>query len=606
MRKSLASRLAILAVVYCAVFCIIVILQFSKSGSFTKETGEMTIRGRYLNDIKLTNWEIEYLSYEFPHAEVNPVAGGIRIFYAGLEFNLTEERGKGFILKDTGGNNIPVNPEIMLTTEDTARFILPTGTIISFTQTETSRGLQVFISADFAEDISEAVIPIIPRRSSIIIDSEHLGVMYGGSRYIFSGSGKELENGYVTLTNENASVSYFTRGRLNIFDASDFIVAGERNYDSEVRSWQESIFGWFNQNRSLLVNEDDVTAFLSQALQRGSYTAALSAVPSVFASGPNHSFKSAAFIGGMTNAYRRFIAYENEKSALISRLVRERSIDIFLESHIIEFLLLRNNTTQANDIIGIARNLTEDDLTVDHIPGLLEAYQDIRRSLPVIGNPFEHLSAKIIELLSEDLVRPDAENDLVFAQDSSGVNIDYSMRLGLALIFWAETEKIPDWVSIGRSLVLSAVKDNINGKFYSYFRLPDYYPRAVPLSSENMWAWTAAQSIAVSNVSGDINLAITFPANFSHHIIIRGVRPFLSLQFNGQTWRSDSQFEIYDSFGWIYYADEQVLVLKVRQNASLVNIRLIYRAPAPAPAPAPTPAPVETPAETGDVTPETP
>lgn len=604
MRKSLASRIAILAVVYCAVFCIIVIFQFSKSGSFTIEAGEMTIRGRYLHDIKLTNWENEYLSHEFPDTKVNPVAGGVRIFYAGLEFNLTEERGKGFYLIDSGGGIIPVNPEIMLTTGDTAHFILPTGTIISFSQTETSRGPQVLITADFSENISEAVIPVIPRRSSIVIDSGQLGVMYGGSRYTFSGAGKELDDGYIRLTSENNSISYFTRGRIEIFDASDFIVAGERNYDSTIRSWQESIFGWFNQNRSLLISEDDVTAFLSQSLQRGNYTTALGAVPSSFISGPNHGFKSAAYFGGMTNAYRRFIAYENDKFNLINRLVRERSIDIFLESHILEFLLLRNNTALANDVISIARSAAEDELTVDHIPGLLEVYQDIRRLLPVIGNAVEHLSAKIIELLSDNLIR-DEQNDLVFAQDSAGASIEYSMRLGLALIYWAEAERSLEWASIGRSLVLSAAKDNVNGRLYSYFRPAEFYPRAVSLSSEGLWAWTAAQSIVVSNVNGDINLAITFPANLSHHVIIRGVRPFLSLQYNGQTWRSDSQFEIYDSFGWVYYADEQVLVLKVRHNASLVNVRLVYRAPAPAPAPA-APAAVETPAEAGDTAAETP
>jgi hypothetical protein len=51
-------------------------------------------------------------------------------------------------------------------------------------------------------------------------------------------------------------------------------------------------------------------------------------------------------------------------------------------------------------------------------------------------------------------------------------------------------------------------------------------------------------------------------------------------------WRTDSQFEIYDSSGWFYHSQEQVLVLKLRHRAAIENIRIIYVAETPRP-PAP-------------------
>jgi len=593
MRRSLASRIIVLAVIYCAVFCILVILQFSRGGSFAINAGEMTIRGRYLHDSQLSSYELDFLSGEFPQTEVNPVSGGIKIFYAGLEFNLSEERGKGFLLKDSNGADIPVNPEIMLMSGETVHFILPTGTIIAFSYSDTLRGPQLQISAQFAENISEAVIPIIPRRSSIVSDAGQLGIMYSGSRYAFSNPGRELENWLLVLTSENPSISYVTRSRQRAFDPSDFIIAAEQNYEGRVRSWQDSFYARYNQNRSLLSNEDDVTAFLSQSLQRGSYTAALNAIPAGFAGSQANGFKSAAYVGGMAAAYRQFVAAETEKINLITRLARENPLDLFYEDHILDFLFSRNYSALANDIINIVAGVQAHEITASHIPGLFEIYQDVRQ-----GNPIAHLTEQMLLIISENLVRTE-DSGLVFVKDSQDINALYSMRLGLGLIHWAEAEGHSEWASVGKSLVLSAIQGGDDGKLYGVLRPAEYYPRAALLTNEGHWAWTIAQSISASTIDGDINLAFTFPVNMTHHVIIRGVRQFVSIQIHGQAWRTDSQFEIYDSSGWVYYPGEQILVLKLRHREALENVRLIYRAPAPAPVITP---PVETP----PAVPETP
>ena len=589
MGKPLASRIIVLAVIYIAVFCIIVIIQFSKSGYFTIEAGEMTIRGRYLQDVKLSAAETEYLSLEFPQEQVNPVAGGIKIFYAGLEFSLTEDRAKGLILKDSGGAVIPANPELMLITKDSARFIMPTGTILTFIRSETSRGPQLQISANLPENISEVVIPIFPRRSSVVSDSGQLGIMYGGLRYVFSSLGDELENENIVLTSNIPSIAYYSRSGHMAFDPADFIVTGEQDYDNNIRSWQDQIYTKLNQNRSMLINEDNITAFLSQSIRRGDYAAALRAIPAGFTSSMR-TFRSSTYLGGMANAYRQFVAAETEKLNLITRLVNERSLDLLNDGHILDYLFSRNNTPLANEVIRVIRGISKETLTVNYIPGLLEFYQDIRQWLPSAGNPINHLSQDIIELLSESLSR-DHERDLTLVHDSEGINLEYNMRLGLALVYWADAENNPEWASIGRSLVLSAIKDGDDGRLFNIFRTAEYYPRAVLLNNDGLWAWTIARTINAANIDSDINLSFTFPANVSHHVIIRGVRPFINIQIHGQTWRSASDFETYDSSGWVYYAAEQILVLKLRHRETLENVRLVYRTPPPPPAPAPSPAP---------------
>ena len=63
----------------------------------------------------------------------------------------------------------------------------------------------------------------------------------------------------------------------------------------------------------------------------------------------------------------------------------------------------------------------------------------------------------------------------------------------------------------------------------------------------------------------------------THYAIIRGVRPFISIQIHGRDWRSDPQFERYESSGWVYYQQEQVLILKLRHFSATENMRIIYR-----------------------------
>jgi hypothetical protein len=71
-------------------------------------------------------------------------------------------------------------------------------------------------------------------------------------------------------------------------------------------------------------------------------------------------------------------------------------------------------------------------------------------------------------------------------------------------------------------------------------------------------------------------------------MIIRGIRSFVRLQLYDMNFRTDPQFERYDSSGWVYIPQEQTLLVKMRHRTTVENIRIIYREEArPEPVPAP-------------------
>jgi len=586
MKKSLASRIAGLAALYCAVFIVLVILQFSGKGNFSLSAGAMTIRGRYLQtDEESTDGQ--------------KVTGGIKIFFGGLEFNLKDEREKGLLIADNNGRLAAVNPEYMTVIENEVYIGLPDGNVIVFSSFDSARGPELHVTAQLAENITEVTIPIILRRSSLVRDSGQSLVLFGGSRYAFVNPYNELENGKLVLSKERAAVSYRAKETQKTFDPEDYVIAQAQNYESVIENWRNSSYTQWNQNAASLPNEDDIIAYCIEALRRGSYTAAVAAVSRNFINTPRQSYRSSVFIGGMTNAYRSFTASENEKSAYITGLIREGSLELFKEENILDYLFSRNNLALAADVINIMQRAEAGMVISDYCPGIFEAYSDFKRYRPAESNPLEHLLEQALTIVSENL-NYDGDNDLLFASNSEGADPEYSMRLGMALINLAETDS--PWAAIGRSLVLSALSSGFgDGELYNMLYQTDYHPRAVSLS-DSLWAWTASRSVTASYIDGNLNIAFSFPVASSHFVIIRGVRPFVKIQIHDMDWRTDGQFERYDSSGWVYYAQEQTLILKMRHRTQTENIRIFYSVtPVSAPVPVPTPAPPpveETPAAT--------
>jgi hypothetical protein len=571
MRKTLASRIAGLAALYCVVFFFLVLLQFSNNGSFSLNAGAMNVRGRYLQPGSEQKTGNEVL---------HEITDGIKIYYGGLEFSLSENRGKGLTITDNN-KTISVDPEYFALTDNIARFVLPGGTMLVFNSLNSPRGHELRINAEFSEDTTKVIIPIIPRRSSLINENGQVGIMYSGSRYLFSSSTGELENGNITLTRENASISYRSRGRQRTFDPADYILARSNNYDSDLTDWLNTSYSQWSQNAASLQNEDDIIAYCSESAFRGSLSTALSGIPRNFSSNQNHTFRSAGFTGGMANAYRQFTENESEKSDRITRLAREKSPDILKEEHLIDYLFARSNTLLVNEVFDIIKDMKTGSINIDHCPGLLEIFSDLKRWRPFLENPIEHLTEQILFLISDNLYH-DTEEDHVFALNFEGINLDFSLRLGNALLPWAQSANNTEWEAIGKSLVLSVLESGKEtGKYYNMIKSTDYSPRAALLTDDGQWAWTVSPSVRTSYTDGNFNITFTYPANLTHYVIICGIRPFIRLQLYGADWRSEANFERSDSSGWVYYPQNQILIIKLRHRSTVENVRLIYREPPP-------------------------
>jgi hypothetical protein len=332
---------------------------------------------------------------------------------------------------------------------------------------------------------------------------------------------------------------------------------------------------------------------------------------------------SAPFFGRLTQNLRSLAAAEQERA---SRPTEPSDPAEFLaEPHV-----FAENAVRGNDAFidrGIALLSALEKPALDLVPLILEAFTDLaayRDGDNSRNHRIEHLIEPSLSLVAE-AIRKDETNDriLVFAEDDGefAAYAEFNLRLGAALNQYGRLADREDWAAVGRSLVLSVLAQtdtvgmvpllstlNTDGAFtprrdprlsaarlYRCLRF-DNYPRAERIAGGiNGWAWTAVSSLSVTQ-NGDItDIAVSFPVGETHYMMLRGVKPFTKIQLYGIDYRTDPQFERYDSSGWVYSSQEQTLLLKVKHQNPVEHI-VIYTTTPSSPRPAsrstPPPAPV--------------
>jgi hypothetical protein len=624
MRKSVVVRFFGFFGLYFLVFAAVASLQFTKKDSFSLRISNLTAEGRYRAPEE---------GESLPYAGSSPIAGDARVLYGGLEFILAGDSSDwehAPRLVDPAGGRSGLSAEYLAVEEGGLRFYLNGGVQIFFSAPE--EGAELRITGDF--DDAEFTDLELPYRSlgGFRIGDEGNGqfvIGADGREYRFRGG--RAEDRVLILAKGGLPVSYGMVDKDREWRAEDFILP-----EGEAGAYRETLSQWAGRNYNLwgrLIlsrnDEDMVVAYEGEALQRGSYKAALSAVPRTFLSFPGRGYESSVYLGGIADAQRKLQTAVGGTLARITELLDRESPDFLLESRAIEFLAVRNHQNLIDRAVALIQNMDSESLTLEQIPGLLEARVDLGVYRPqTFGGAapaFDALTAQAEFILSQRLIRlPPMEHypiGLVLAAGAGRADLEWNLRLGKALADWGELVGRETWAAIGRSAVVSVLSLDRDGqvistlnldegspageapsyintaRIYRLLALGDYRPKALVLNPAfpGLWAWTASPEIRATREGLILNIAVNFPVGESHYVFLQGIEPFYRLQFYGMDWRTDPNFERYDSSGWVYYPRDRVLALKVKHRADVEYIRLFTGA-APA-APVPPPVREEAPAE---------
>ncbi|MDR0668451.1 MAG: hypothetical protein LBF95_00060 [Treponema sp.] len=610
MRKSVIARFFGFLGLYLLIFAALVSLQFMKNGTFSLRVFGLLVEGRY----RVPDEE-EIVPYE----GVSPLSGGVSVFYGGLEFPFpgTSSPEGGLYLLDETGNRHFCFPQYLAVEEEGIHFYLSGGADIFVTTGVDGAELRLF--GNFDGDLFTGLeIPYRPLKNSRTRDTEsgRLFMAADGHDYRFNRSPVEGRNA-VVLRRGGSPVSYGPVGEEREWRAEDYTLEEGKKaetYRELIARWVDKNYGVWGRLVPSRNEEDMVIAYGGEALLRGVFKGALSSASRVFTSGSRQAYESAVYMGGMATAYRGLAAVEAEQLARITDNLDRASPDFLLDRHVVEFLVIRAQEELLNR--GIARIRSINSLTLAQLPGLLEAQVDLIKYRPqALEGAVDSLAARQKDVLSTALryLAPDGRytGALVLAFEGDQADMELNLRLGKALADWGEATGQEDWGAIGRSIVLSVLSledgegrvvstliindgEGLSGEprayistalFYRLLEIGDYRPKTLALGSagSGLWAWTASPDIQLTREGQVLDIAIRFPAGESHYVLIRGIDPFYRLQFYGMDWRSDPNFERYDSSGWAYHSQERILALKVKHRTAVEHVK-VYLGSAPPPA----------------------
>jgi hypothetical protein len=583
---------------YAAVFIALVILQFTRQGGFTHRVGNLVVSGVYR---ETPNSAPQKNTHE------HPLSGKASVFFGGLEFCLSND-DEGFVLLNSQGEPELVSPEYMVLSDETALFRLSGGTELSFTTQYAGGTQELRINGVFPAGFAGLELPYRPLRSSKIRDNGEgqFIIVADGVNYSFGRSLVDEERRVLILEEAGPAASYRAIPEKRAFNPADFIIPGardKRTYTEAITRWRDQSFSLWNRTIGNNPTEDMVIAYAGEAVRRGTYKAAVSAIPAAFVN-DQETYESSVYLGRLDLGLRSISSFERENSSRLSRLINEKSPDILKEFHVFEYLGTRGYGSLIDDGGDIVRSIDPAVIPLDLTPGILEGWQDWAIYRPHAENPFERLVNQACFAISEGII-PDPAGDRIFVFHRGEANSEFNLRLGAALIIYGENTDNEDWAGLGRSLVLSILslvdssgmapaslvfseENNIHGnpegprlnsaRLYRILRSGEYSARAVGIGAavNGIWTWTAASAISVSQENNVLDISASFPVGETHYMMIRGVRPFTKIQLYNIDYRTDPQFERYESSGWVYSASEQTLLLKMRHRTTVEHIRIFY------------------------------
>jgi hypothetical protein len=591
-------------VLYLTAFVLLAMMQFTKYNGFIKRIGNLEISGQYRKD---SEDAVDSFGVE------RTLTGRLSIVFNGMEFDL----GKSVVYSDGEKTNIQI--EGMTVSDNSASFRSREVTLTFLVKDD-----QALIVSANIDNLTELEIPYKPLKTARIQNNNgQFIVISDKGSYTFGNARISSERQSLILTGRNPSASYMMlpdvesvvsvseSSEESVFDPNDFVIENGHNktaFNAAVDQWRDKIFPLWSRTATIANDEKQIVAYESEALARGVYRQSR-VIPMAFLNGTERTFVSSVFFGRTDIALRSITSDQRDTANRLSQQINGKSFDFFKESHPIEWLSIRGYTKSVDSAGEWILLVDPSTVVPDNAPGILEGYADWSAFRPDRDNPFSKFSIRVLSLVSAG-IRKSANGEYVFVFNGGVADMEFNIRLGKALVVFAEITGNEGWANAGRSIILSVLSltDERTGMvpkellvseistdtpnlsagangvsaaiLYGILRVSENYPHAVQIvpGAQPIWVWTASSSVTTALITNNmLDISVSFPQDETHYMLIRGIRPgFIRLQLYDRDYRTASDFERWDSSGWSYSTSEQTLLVKMKHRTREEHIQIFW------------------------------
>jgi hypothetical protein len=614
MKTGALKRALGLILLYCGIFVLIVLVQFSRSPGVSQKIGAFSMTASYPK-----------ASHGRPAAGAAPES--VRFSYAGLAFEIS-----------------PKSPAESLTADGVATPLsivsvskLPAGASVKFSSgVEIRAAVQAGASERFSlaatapDGVAALRLRLAPSKGvSFTASEDRRGMSSAGKSYslVLGAAALDGDAGLLTL---KAGDSGLALARIEppkpvkVAPASGAIkLAAQAPKDSEafkaeIAAWRDKVWAglsvarfdsdklaWKGPDGNAVFSEKALAAYLAEAAGRGSYADAIARARSAKDKWPDKfGFLTAPYLGGLYGKMLASDAADQAEVKRLAQLVADKSPTLLEKEGLLRFLVDRAPASLSRDALAFIGGVDQSKLSLRQAVGLLGCAADAKALLKDDSNPLADPAAAADRVAAS--VRKTSSGYFFVDGEGSdgGSDIRLSLIAGEALVAYGQSASKPNLLGLGQGLVegvialsdaqgfapsrvVASAAGSVDQKAGSilpedlYPLLADnsYYPHEVSFARDlgaGVWAWTCAPSLSVQTSSSRQVFTAGFFAGRAHYLAIYGIKRFANIQLYDIDYSPDNDFESYDASGYRHDIDKGILYLKMKHKKDSEDIKLSF------------------------------
>lgn len=449
------------------------------------------------------------------------------------------------------------------------------------------------ISAEMPENAQSVSLNFSPNAGYSMVDLKARSAIFADKTQEFSLNASAILDTVMTLQSGEPFARYehfVGKNEFSLDSIEGHELASQGVYRANLAKLANSIIREFldlsqhNVAFATTVSEQTVISFLAAMTEAGRHNEAINAIPKNFTESTRHTYLSAPFLGGMAATLPTLTMQIENFNTLIAQAVRSRALDIFTMENIAPYMYTQGNRGNVAALVRMPASMTDFEPTVLQAAGIIRAHAYFREQNSSMAQPLEPVldlcAKKIMEALSIEAEK------IVLAENEHPLSVIEMMTVADALIAYGIEKEFSREQSFGYFIVNSHINVEsdlrILAEIYPILNHTNrYYPHFEllrTLDSGNIWAYTVSPEIGYRRDENlTISLDVEFPVGLSHYAFIAGIAPFRRIQIYNMDFRTDARFETYNSSGYIYRSNSQMLLLKSRHREQHEIVRLFYR-----------------------------
>ena len=334
------------------------------------------------------------------------------------------------------------------------------------------------------------------------------------------------------------------------------------------------------------LSEQTVIAYAAAMSNAGRYNEAINTVPASFTKGTKRTYQSAPFFGTLAKVAPSLeMQMENYKS-MVSHALQASSCDVFTTGNIADYFVINENDPEVARVLSMPASLTNNNFTVAQAAGILHVYAVLKTAESANAEKLVPVLEPCIKKITDSCKLDN--NKIRLAENDTNLSVIAAVNAGDAFIEYGTVEGMDNVEKCGYLIVNSYLSDLAGLDLRTMCEIypiavhdNPYYPHFAKireLDGTTIWAWTIARDIKITqDENRTLFVDIDFPLGLTHYVMIIGINPFRRIQIYNMDFRTDPQFEIYNSSGYVYRSSMRGLLLKSRHKSQHEIIKLYYR-----------------------------